>query len=209
LPFYGRLGAGRLDAYEAVKMSQDMAEPMGTVEVKDRILYRPWFYKLVTAPYEIKMTNNNVSAGSKLKFRARNNIEILSGDYSPGTGGYVDLQIDTNLALNDCPPPVSQSASKQAAQNIKTEPNSNGVDLVISPTLVIDKLNIEDYSKSKENRISSVRIYNIFGVQVFETKNNDLSKLTLNLSNLSSGIYIVKVFDNLETVVQVKKVIKK
>jgi len=209
LPYYGRLGAGRLDAYEAVKMANDMAEPYGTIEVKNRILYRPWFYKLVTAPYEIKMTNNDVSAGSKLKFRARNNIEILSGDYSPASGGYIDLQIDSNLVLNNCPPPVSQTASRQAGQNIETKANLNKVSLVISPTLVVDKLNIEDYSKSKENRISYVRIYDIFGIQVFESEKNKSNKLTADLSNLGTGIYIVKVFDDLGTEVQVKKIIKK
>jgi len=68
LQYYGKLGAGKSDAY-------------GTVEVKDRLFYCNWFYKLVTALFEIKMTNNDVSGTSRLKFIARNNIEILSGDY--------------------------------------------------------------------------------------------------------------------------------
>jgi len=49
----------------------------------------------------------------------------------------------------------------------------------------------------------------MFGIQVFETKNNKSNILTLNLSSLGPGIYIVKVFDNLEEVVQIKKIIKK
>lgn len=206
LPFYGRLGAGRLDAYEAVKMSKDMAEPMGTVEVRDRVLYRPWFYKLITAPYEIKMTNNNVSAGSKVKFRARNNIEILSGDYSPGSGGYVDLQIDANLSLNRCPPPVSQTASKQSKKNLGGKNNFN---IKISPTLVTNKLNVEDFSKKKKSLINHVRIFNIFGILVFEIESNKSNELIMDLSNLSSGIYIVKVFDGFDEVLEVQKVIKK
>lgn len=43
LQYYGKLGAGKSDAY-------------GTVEVKDRLFYCNWFYKLVTALFEIKMT---------------------------------------------------------------------------------------------------------------------------------------------------------
>lgn len=81
LPYHGKLGAGKLDAYEAVKMAKDMADATGTVEVKDRILYRPWFYKLETAPYNIKMTNNNISKESKVKFKARNNIEITDNSF--------------------------------------------------------------------------------------------------------------------------------
>lgn len=206
LPYYGRLGAGRLDAYEAVKMSKAMADQFGTVEVKNRILYRPWFYKLESAPYEIKMTNNNVSAGSKLKFRARNNIEILSGEYAPGSGGYVDLQINENLVLNDCPPSVFQQPSSKSKKSLGKK---NNFSMKISPTLVVDKLNIENFYKKEELLINHVRIYNMFGIQVFETKNNKSNILTLNLSSLDPGIYIVKVFDNLEEVVQIKKIIKK
>jgi len=79
----------------------------------------------------------------------------------------------------------------------------------ISPTLVVDKLNIENFYKKEELLIYHVRIYNMFGIQVFETKNNKSNILTLNLSSLGPGIYIVKVFDNLEEVVQIKKIIKK
>jgi subtilisin family serine protease len=209
LPYYGRLGAGRLDAYEAVKMSKDMADQFGAVEVKDRILYRPWFYKLETAPYEIKMTNNDVSQGSKLKFRARNNIEILSGEYSPGTGGYVDLQIDSNLPLNDCPPPVNQTQSKQAVDNKRNERENEQYSLKVYPTLVIDDLNIEQYSKENKIRNISIKIYNFFGSEVYSVDNIISSKAVINLSDLTQGIYIVKILDNNGEVINVDKIIKK
>lgn len=157
IQYYGKLGAGKLDAYEAVKMAKDMADPFGTVEVKDRILYRPWFYKLETAPYEIKMTNNSITQGSKLKFRARNNIEILSGKYSPGTGGYVDLQIDENLSLNNCSPPPSGSRMS----NIENLSQSKKIEVSISPTLIFDKTKIFDQRENKG--ILSVKVYDIFG----------------------------------------------
>ncbi len=117
IQYYGKLGAGKLDAYEAVKMAKDMVDAFGTVEVKHRILYR-WFYKLETAPYEIKMSNNDVAGNSRLKFKARNNIEILSGDYYPETGGYIDLSIDTTLALN-CLTPLASSSN--SSEKLKTK----------------------------------------------------------------------------------------
>lgn len=204
LSYYGKLGAGKLDIYEAVKMAKDMADPFGTVEVKDRILYRPWFYKLATAPYEIKMTNNNVSLGSKLKFRARNNIEILSGEYFPSSGGYVDLQIDPNLDLNHCPPPPSQTSSKRTLQNTKSEYNNL---VEVFPTLVLDELNIKN--NSKEKRILSVEIYDLFGVKVYNESKINSDKTSLKLNNLRYGIYIVKVYDNMQNLIHTEKIIKK
>ncbi|WP_299117477.1 S8 family serine peptidase [uncultured Winogradskyella sp.] len=207
LPFYGKLGAGKLDAYEAVKMSKDMAEPFGTVEVKNRILYRPWFYKLETAPYEIKMSNNNVSQGSKLKFRARQNIEILSGEYFPGSGGYVDLQINPNLDLNHCPPRPSQTGSRQTIQNTKREYNHGLIE--VFPTLVINDLTLRSNSKTIERRIMSVEIYDFFGVKAFEANNVDSDQIVLNLKKLRSGIYIVKILDASNNIIHTEKIIKK
>ena len=203
LPYYGKLGAGRLDAYEAVKMANDMAQPLGTVEVKNRILYRPWFYKLDTAPYEIKMINNDVSGGSKLKFRARNNIEIVSGDYTPTTGGYIDLQIDENLQLNDCPPSTSQSS--QSSVNI--ENNSLNNKFLVTPTLVKSDVLIENIQKVENLNIIS--IYDLFGFKVLEQKGINKTNLILDLSKLNQGIYIIKVFNSEKQVVHTQKIIKK
>lgn len=202
LPYYGKLGAGRLDAYEAVKMANDMAQPFGTVEVKNRILYRPWFYKLDTAPYEIKMINNDVSGGSKLKFRARNNIEIVSGDYTPTTGGYIDLQIDENLQLNDCPPPPSQSSQSSR----KIENNSLNNKFSVTPTLVKSDVLIENIQKVEN--LNTISIYDLFGFKVLEQKGIDKTNLVLDLSKLKQGIYIIKVLNNNKQVVHTQKIIK-
>jgi hypothetical protein len=203
--FYGRLGAGRLDAYEAVKMSKDMADTFGTVEVKDRILYRPWFYKLVTAPYEIKMTNNDVSGGSKLKFRARNNIEILSGEYSPQTGGYIDLAIDGNLVLNNCPPPVSIS---QKMGNISSNATIAKELYVIYPTLVDDHVIVSKKDKSN-NDLFNVNVFNFYGERVFNFENIEKESISLKLNKLESGLYIIKILDNEGQTLHTQKIIKK
>ncbi len=184
LLYYGKLGAGKLDAYEAVKMTKDMADTYGTVEVKDRILYRPWFYKLETAPYEIKMTNNDVTGGSKLKFKARNNIEILSGDYYPDTGGYIDLSIDSNLDL-DCPPP-SSSGSVTTTQ----ERNTLGISksrLLVFPNPTVGILNIIN-----EEDLSEITITDITGKTVYYMRDINRKELQINTVNFNSGVYFMK-----------------
>ncbi len=198
IQYYGKLGAGKLDAYEAVKMAKDMADTFGTVEVKNRILYRPWFYKLETAPYEIKMINNDVTGGSKLKFKARNNIEILSGYYYPDTGGYIDLSIDATLALNCLPPPASSSNSskkiKNKIDNIKGGiPNrERGVLVYPNPTTGI--LNI--ISKESLNQIT---ISDITGKVVYNISNINKNELQVDISKFNLGIYFMKMKMKMES----------
>lgn len=187
IQYYGKLGAGKLDAYEAVKMAKDMADTYGTVEVKDRILYRPWFYKLETAPYEIKMTNNDVNGGSKLKFKARNNIEILSGDYSPDTGGYIDLSIDSNLDL-DCPlPNSSSSSSSSSSQGANTLGGINSSRLLVFPNPTANILNIIN-----EEDLSEVTITDITGKMVYYMRDINRKELQINTVKFNSGIYFMK-----------------
>ena len=205
IQYYGKLGAGKLDAYEAVKMAKDMADAYGTVEVKNRILYRPWFYKLETAPYEIKMTNNDVTGGSKLKFKARNNIEILSGDYYPSTGGYMDLSIDSTLALN-CPPPPVRAASRSINDddiNVKN-PKSN---FEVMPTLVTQDISITNKAVGLDI-MSQIKVYDFYGTEVFKEDKINSDSIILNLGNLVDGIYILKVFNKKGETLHTQKIVK-
>jgi len=207
ISYYGKLGAGKLNAFEAVKMAKDMADEYGTVEVKDRVLYRPWFYKLVTAPYEIEMSNNDVSGTSKLKFRARNNIEILSGDYFPDSGGYIDLQIDENLSLN-CPIPLT-SSSKQMENNSEKDKTESKLNFEIIPTLVTDEdVTIKNLSE-EGHKMSTITVYNFFGMEVFKTQKIKSDEVSINLQKLKTGIYVVTVFDSFGNVLHTEKIVKK
>ncbi len=205
LAYYGRLGAGMLDAYEAVKMSKDMADEFGTVQVKDRILYR-WFYKLETAPYEIKMTNNDVTGNARLKFKARNNIEILSGDYYPETGGYIDLSIDATLPLDNCPPPVS--FAKTAATNKEGATSLTSSTFKMYPTLIDKTMTIEKLDARNSQKIT-IRIFNFYGDLVFEASNIKDLKTLLNLEKLTSGIHIAKIYDANDKELETLKIVKK
>ncbi len=202
IQYYGKLGAGKLDAYEAVKMAKDMSEEFGTVEVKHRILYRPWFYKLETAPYEIKMFNNTVTDGAKLKFRARSNIEITSGLYSP-IEGYMDLQIDPSLDI-DCPPPTSGFRYKD--RNILKEKKPD-INYLIYPTVVDEFIIIKELFKNKI--MSSIEIYDLSGVLAHKEGSISNSTISLNLVNLEAGIYIITIFDRNRNVLNTRKIIKK
>ncbi|MFT5890261.1 MAG: subtilisin family serine protease [Dokdonia sp.] len=196
--YYGQIGSGVLNAYEAVKMSKDMADEFGTVEVKDRILYR-WKYVLETAPYEIKMTNNSVTANAQLGFKARNNIEILSGDYFPQTGGYIDLIIDDTIDATCAPP----SAARNASSSSNKKDTLIESDILVYPNPTQDILQLQLLGQNDE--ITSVQIYNIQGHLISEVKT--LENNSLNLSAFKKGMYLLKI-STINKNTYTKKVIK-
>lgn len=200
--YSGKIGSGVLDAYEAVKMAKDMAEEYGTVQVKDRILYRSWTYKLETAPFEIKMMNNNISQASKLEFKARNNIEILSGDYYPNIEGYIDLSIDESLSL-DCPSPSSSRLSDSSNQ----PDNEKEIDFKVFPTLVVD--NITVIKKDTDlNELIYIKVFDFFGTEVYSSDKIELKEITVNLKNLYEGIHILKIYNSKNEVLGTFKIVK-
>ena len=196
--FYGRLGGGSLDAFKAVEMANEMAKPYGTVNVIDRLLYRNWFYKLETAPYQIKMSNNKVTDGAKVKFFARNDIDVLSGDYKP-TAGYIDLQINASLSLN-CSIPTSKINVDEKIY--KSIPYPAKIKLYPNPNTGVFTISIIE----KEVKDINIEIFDIFGKSVFKTVSNN-SNTEINMQNFAEGVYLVKLNSN--TLSEVLKFIKK
>lgn len=186
LPYTGQLGAGRINAFDAVDMAKDMSLPTGTVEVQNRIIDR-WDFNLRTAPYEIKMSNNLISNISTVNFTARNNVDILSGDYAPTGAGYLDLKINpTNLICNT---PVTFVASRNNSSNSSINKGLNV--LYPNPNNGNFSINLKVDLKSEIN----IEIFNVLGKLVFSSKSKN-PNFDISLPELSNGIYILKIFNN-------------
>lgn len=190
IPYHGRLGGGSLNAFRAVEMANEMALPFGTVNVNDRILYRNWFYKLETAPFEIKMFDNLVTEGAKIKFVARDNIEILSGDYSPDIG-YVDLQINPNSSLS-CAIPSSRLTQEKKSKKDKKEVDLK-IKLYPNPNKGTFKIDLADKNLSKSD--VNITIFDVFGKQVYSSISNE-NQIEINIENLQSGVYLIRLNSN-------------
>jgi hypothetical protein len=191
LPYQGKIGAGRINSYEAVNMSYEMIKEYGTVEVINRIIDR-WNFNLRTAPYQIKMINNIVTNNATLNFTARNNIDVLSGDYKPTITGFVDLKI--NPILNICNTPILQDridVKENKKISKKVDNFNNQVSLYPNPNNgeFIVKIN-----SKFENNIN-INIYNIQGVHVYSSVESS-SEFQINISNLPDGIYLIRISDN-------------
>jgi len=106
-PFKMRLGAGRVDAYRAVKMAYEMQLDQGTVEVANRDFYR-FDFTLFSSPYQIEIKNQTFRDSSTVNFKARKRIHLKPGTrLAPDKNGFVKLSIDPALPTEECfPKPV-------------------------------------------------------------------------------------------------------
>ncbi len=107
--YQGKLGAGRVDAYKAVKMARDMKELMGTVNISGRDFNR-FHFRLKNAPYNITMSNQIFRDSASVDFTARNSIVLESGTrLSPDQNGYIKLSINPETSTAECfPKPPKQ-----------------------------------------------------------------------------------------------------
>ena len=68
---------------------------------------------------------------------------------------------------------------------------NNSFDLEIYPNTAQNELTVKS-----DNLIDRIEIYNLIGQRIY-IKNSMLNEIKVNLSNIESGSYIVRVIDNL------------
>lgn len=186
LPYQGQMGAGRLDSFLAVDMAKDMQLSQGTVEIQNRIINR-WNFNLRTAPFEIKLNNNDVTNIATIDFTARNNIEILNfGDYSPTSTGFIDLKVNSINGV--CNTPIQIPTNKISNEKNKFYNNQNLNKLYPNPNKGIFTVNLN--RDDLEN--ITINIFNILGEIIYTTKSK-VNSFEINIPNLESGIYLVKI----------------
>ncbi len=110
--YVGQLGAGRVDAYKAVKMARDMKELMGKVEIHGRDFSR-FDFRLKHAPYIIEIHNQTFRDSARVDFRARKRITLSAGTrLAPDSSGSILLGIDPTTSTAECfPEPVKEYVS--------------------------------------------------------------------------------------------------
>lgn len=119
------LGAGRADAYKAVKMAHEMQLPKGTVSVQGRDFYR-FDFKLFSSPHTIEIKNQTFRDSATVDFTARKHIVLKPGTkLQPDKNGRIKLSIDPNLPTEACfptkpiPKPKVERDSVNSTSNYK------------------------------------------------------------------------------------------
>ena len=187
LLYEGQIGAGRLDAFKAVDMSNQMSLEYGIVNVKNRIIDR-WDFVLKNNPFNIVLENNKVIDEATLDFIAKNSIEILSGDYFPSLSGFVDLKVDSAIVLCE----ESSGRNSSFEKNKKNdEVLSKNILLFPNPNNGNFRISLNDTSINE----ASIEIYDIYGKLIFSDKSRN-QDIDVALPAIANGVYMVKVKTN-------------
>lgn len=121
-PFKMKLGAGRVDAYRAVKMANEMQQEKGVVTVSNRDFYR-FDFELFSSPYQIKIQNQTFRDSSTVDFKARKRIQLKPGTHLiPDKRGFVKLSIDPDLPTEECFPTAVKPKPKVEKDSISNYP---------------------------------------------------------------------------------------
>ena len=100
--FAGKLGAGRVDAYAAVKMSKDAKEPDGEVLIQDREFSR-FHFRLKNAANTIRVANQTFKDSATVDFTARNGIVLKPNTVlKPDPTGYIKLSVNPEISTASC-----------------------------------------------------------------------------------------------------------
>lgn len=189
LPYENKIGSGRLNAFESVKMSKDMYEEFGTVEIFNKILKR-WKYVLKSNPYKISLDNVLAIDNATLDFEARHFIDITNSDIYPISSAYSDLKITSNYYCNESV--IAGRINNMEIENVK---NLDKIKMSIIPN---PNNGIFDIYLNTIVKSGNLEIYDINGRLVFTKKFEDNNSLNLNVdvSNLKSGVYIAKIINS-------------
>ena len=114
--YRGQLGAGRINAYRAVKMARETKELFGNVMVSNRDMYR-YHYRLENAPYEITVKNQTFRDSASVRFKARNAIYLKPGTtLRPDKTSSMHFSITPTTSTAECfpePPKIYERIYKK------------------------------------------------------------------------------------------------
>ena len=200
IEFFGLIGAGKLETGNAVEFVDEMQKNNGLTTIKNHRFYR-YDFNLEKFNNNLLIENVQFEESTTVNFTAKNAIELGEGtNLEPNASGYTSLNIDNSL--NDtCAPLTSRTAN--ISKDTKTSQDILDNNIVLHPNPTKDKINIE-FLKQPED-IVSVELYNIQGVLI--TKYNQLKQNEINISNLKTGIYLIKIITK-NNISYTKKIIK-
>jgi hypothetical protein len=187
--YQGQIGAGALNAGDAVEFVNEMKKINGNAIIDNHIFNR-FNFNLQKINNKLTIQNivfkdNNVS-----DFSAKNSIDVLdNSDFMPNSSGYVDLKINSAIDIT-CTPIVINKNSNKLNKNIINKkivstlyPNPNNGNFVLyfdkSMDIFDGKINIE--------------IYDVSGKLVYQEVSKKEASKSINVNMLSDGFYIVKI----------------
>lgn len=183
--FPGHIGAGGLNTGNAVNFVNEMNKIDGNAVIKNHIFNR-FNFKLSKINNKLSLENVVFKDANNAEFTAKNDIVILNSDFKPGTNSAVDFKLDKNIDVSCLASSISERSNNETSVRKA---------LLSDSTLLYPNPNNGNFMIDLQNTDSekvSFEIFDSFGKLVF-VGNTIENRIEVNLPNLSSGLYLVKV----------------
>ncbi|NDP28677.1 MAG: S8 family serine peptidase [Flavobacterium sp.] len=179
------VGAGKLEIGDAVTFTNEMKKVDGNAIIENHI-YNRFNFNLSKINNKLTIQNVVFRENCSASFTARNIIEIApNSDFVPNSSGSIELKLKSDLSLS-CSPVVFQKRA-QTLNTINLENNVSSIVLYPNPNKGVFTINLGIANTS----FISCKIYDISGKLVYNS-NSQTPIFNINLPNLSSGLYLVK-----------------
>lgn len=207
-PFFGKIGAGKLEIGKAVKFAYALKQPNGVARIKDHIFYR-WDFNLEEIYNKLTMDNVQFIDDANVNFVARTSIDLIDDVLlEPNNGKSITLDIDPNMVpCTPYPAPIGLPGDDDDGKKNLNEEDKLGA-YIAYPTLVDRQINITK-KQLDAKQITRVMVFDIFSQLVFEKDNITQVDIVLELAGLSEGIYILKGYSNRGDELLTTKIVKK
>jgi len=204
--FLGKIGAGKLEIGNSVVFVDEMSKSTGNAVIKDHEFYR-FNFELYNIQNTLTISNVQFTEACTVDFKAKKSIDVTPGSlFKPGTSSFVNLSIDNTI------PECNNTSSRTTINNkgkdeVLDTLKDLGDEYNIAPTVISDFTEI--YKKNLSNtEVFNIEIYNLQGQKIYSKSKINTNRVNLDLSKLSSGIYIARGFNEQNENVLVKKIIK-
>jgi subtilisin family serine protease len=206
--YQGQIGAGALDAGNAVEFVNEMKKIDGNATIQNHIFYR---FNFDLEKINNKLTIDNVTFKDNCiaNFVAKSQINLKPGtDLKPNNIGSVNLKINPTLSVCN-----TKVAKMSGNQNSQVKPNPQLLSKILlypNPNRGIFELSINNFVEF-QNKTVRIDVIDINGRIIHEenviTDNNNIFNIPLNVSSITNGLYFVKVSSGeyIETLKFIKK----
>lgn len=184
--FIGRSGSGKLETGDAVEFTHEMMSPTGVALVDGQDFWR-FDFDLRHIFNGLVISNQILRDQNTTNFTARNYIDVTqNADFRPDSLGFVDLNIDSNLAVcveslkTICTTIERNDPLKISKAKLYPNPNKGSFSILLNRNKVKDV---------------AVTVLDIYGKTIYFAKVNQ-NEFELNIPNLPTGIYFVKLSSN-------------
>jgi len=202
----GKYGSGSLHVGRAAELTLALMS-WNKIAYLENQKFSRWDFEFNALSENVVIRNQEFTDKATLKITAKNAITLENGTLiDPGNQsldvGFALLEIDPNLAL------VLSCPMAAAPPTLGVEDESNENLYKVFPTFVDTEMKVVNVI-SKDVIIRTVKIYDLFNQEIQMKSNIDTSEISIEVSNIPAGIYILKGYNAMNEEVITTKFVKK